>query len=451
MERVKAFFKNIGRSVRGFFRPTDGREAGYVTLYRKDSTKSILSSLLCILGGLLVGFVVLFVLALFNKDISIGDAFLGLGIVLSGPFSSGSDVGFILGDMLFKTGPLLMTGLSVAIAFRTGLFNIGAPGQYLMGAMASILVALSIPVPNKFVGFLVWLLALVVGALAGMLWGAIPGAFKAFLGVNEVIVCIMSNWVAANLVSWVFDGSRFINTSGGKSAYLIPAGSNGAATPKLGLNKIFSESNIDIGIIIAIAIAILVHIVMSKTTFGYELKACGYNRHAAKYAGMNEKRNILLSMMIAGALAGIGASLYYLNDKIELVWNTYSKLPNDGFNGIPAALLASNHPIGVIFSAIFLRYLDKGGFNLSGYTGYNEYVSSMIVAVIIYFAGFSKLIRDLLSRKREKKAREAAVAAHAEDVTGIEGDQEMPSAGDSGIGILPGSHDDADDESGEEA
>lgn len=451
MERVKVFFKNIGRSVRGFFQPTEGKEAGFVTLYRKDSTKSILSSLICILGGLLVGFVVLFILALFNKDIPIGDAFLGLSIVLSGPFSSGADVGFILGDMLFKTGPLLMTGLSVAIAFKTGLFNIGAPGQYLMGAMASILVALSIPIPNRFVGFLVWLLALVVGALAGMLWGAIPGAFKAFLGVNEVIVCIMSNWIAANIVSWVFDGSRFINTSGGKSAYLIPAGSNGASTPKLGLNKIFSESNIDIGIILAIAIAVLVHMMMSKTTFGYELKACGYNRHAAKYAGMNEKRNILLSMMIAGALAGIGASLYYLNDKIELVWNTYSKLPNDGFNGIPAALLASNHPVGVIFSAIFLRYLDKGGFNLSGYTGYNEYVSNMIVAVIIYFAGFSKLIRDLLNRKREKKAREAAVAAHTEDVAETTEDGEMPPAGDSGIGILPKTHDGADDESVEEA
>ena len=176
MERVKGFFKNIGRSVRGFFRPTDGREAGFVTLYRKDSTKSILSSLICILGGLLVGFLVLFILALFNKDIPIGDAFLGLGILLSGPFSSGSgaDVAFIFGDMLFKAGPLLMTGLSVAVAFKTGLFNIGAPGQYLMGAMASILVALSIPVPNKFVGFLVWLLALMVGALAGMLWGGDP-------------------------------------------------------------------------------------------------------------------------------------------------------------------------------------------------------------------------------------------------------------------------------------
>lgn len=453
MERVKGFFKNIGRSVRGFFRPTDGREAGFVTLYRKDSTKSILSSLICILGGLLVGFLVLFILALFNKDIPIGDAFLGLGILLSGPFSSGSgaDVAFIFGDMLFKAGPLLMTGLSVAVAFKTGLFNIGAPGQYLVGAMASILVALSIPVPNKFVGFLVWLLALMVGALAGMLWGAIPGAFKAFLGVNEVIVCIMSNWVAANLVSWVFDGSRFINTSNGKSAYLIPAGSGGASTPKLGLDKIFRGSNIDIGILLATAIAVLIYIVMNKTTFGYELKACGYNRHAAKYAGMNEKRNILLSMMIAGALAGIGASLYYLNDKIEFVWNTYSKLPNDGFNGIPAALLASNHPIGVIFSAIFLRYLDKGGFNLSGYTGYNEYVSSMIVAVIIYFSGFSKLIRDLLSRKREKKAREAAVAAHTEDVAETTEDGEMPPAGDSGIGILPKTHDGADDESGEEA
>ncbi|MBR7162878.1 MAG: ABC transporter permease [Clostridia bacterium] len=176
------------------------------------------------------------------------------------------------------------------------------------------------------------------------------------------------------------------------------------AIPTLGLEKLFPGSYIDIGIFIAIAIAIGIYILMNKTTLGYELKACGHNKHAAKYAGMNEKRNIMLSMAIAGGLAAIGSSLYYLNGNTEFAWETYLSLPDNGFNGIPVALLASNNPIGVIFSGIFLRYIDKGGFNLGVFTSFNEYVSDLIVALIIYFAGFSKFIKDLLSRRRKAKA-----------------------------------------------
>ena len=341
------------------------------------------------------------------------------GIILAGPFASGGskNIAFVFGDMLFEAAPLLLTGLSVAIAFKTGLFNIGAPGQYLMGAMGSVIVALSIPTTPQ-TAFWVWLLALIVGMLCGMIWGLIPGFFKAFLNVNEVIVCIMTNWIAANIVSWVFyKNKQFINTAGGKTAYTLPTTANGVSTPKLGLDKLFPGSNIDIGIFIAIGIAIFIYILMNKTTLGYELRACGYNRNASKYAGMNEKRNIMLSMAIAGGLAAFGASLYYLNGGAELAWNTYGKLPDNGFNGIPVALLASNNPLGVIFSSVFLRFIDKGGYNLAGFTAYNEYVSDLIIAVIIYFAGFSKLIKDMLSRRRASKKAAATVAAATADVT----------------------------------
>ena len=376
----------------------------------KDGTKSVLSSLLCIAAGIFVGWLVLLALALFSDKIPVSHAFKGLAIILAGPFASGGsqNIAFVLGDMLFEAAPLLLTGLSVAIAFKTGLFNIGAPGQYLMGAMSSVIVALAIPT-TPATAFWVWLLALLVGMVSGMLWGMIPGFFKAFLGVNEVIVCIMTNWIAANVVSWVFyNNKQFINAAGGKSAYTLPTTANGVSTPKLGLDKLFPGSNIDIGIFIAIAIAILIFILLNKTTLGYELKACGHNKNAAKYAGMNEKRNIVLSMAIAGGLAALGASLYYLNGGAELAWNTYGKLPDTGFNGIPVALLASNNPLGVIFGSGFLRYIDKGGYNLAGFTAYNEYVSDLIIAVIIYFAGFSKLIKDLISRKKAAKASKAA-------------------------------------------
>ena len=374
--------------------------------FAKSGTKSVLSSLICIAAGIFVGWLVLLILALVSDKIPVSHAFKGLAIILAGPFASGGgkNIAFVLGDMLFEAAPLMLTGLSVAIAFKTGLFNIGAPGQYLMGAMTSVIVALSIPTtPGTAV--LVWLLALLAGMVAGMVWGMIPGFFKAVLGVNEVIVCIMTNWIAANVVSWVFfNQKQFINTAGGKTAYTLPITANGVATPKLGLDKVFPGSNIDIGIFIAIAVAIVLFVLLNKTTFGYELKACGHNKNAAKYAGMSEKRNIVLSMAIAGGLAALGASLYYLNGGAELAWNTYSKLPDTGFNGIPVALLASNNPLGVVFSSVFLRFIDKGGYNLAGFTAYNEYVSDLIIAVIIYFAGFAKLIGELLSRRKKSKA-----------------------------------------------
>ena len=405
--------------LRSLFVGEDGRDSKLLSLYKKNGTKSVISSLLCIIAGIFVGWLVLLILALTSDKIPNSDAMRGLGIILAGPFASGGskNIAFVFGDMLFEAAPLLLTGLSVAIAFKTGLFNIGAPGQYLMGAMGSVIVALSIPTTPQ-TAFWVWLLALIVGMLCGMIWGLIPGFFKAFLNVNEVIVCIMTNWIAANIVSWVFyKNKQFINTAGGKTAYTLPTTANGVSTPKLGLDKLFPGSNIDIGIFIAIGIAIFIYILMNKTTLGYELRACGYNRNASKYAGMNEKRNIMLSMAIAGGLAAFGASLYYLNGGAELAWNTYGKLPDNGFNGIPVALLASNNPIGVIFSSVFLRFIDKGGYNLAGFTAYNEYVSDLIIAVIIYFAGFSKLIKDMLSRRRASKKAAATVAVATADAT----------------------------------
>ena len=434
-QAVAAEKGNAGEKIKQFFRSLfvseNGNEAKFLTLYKKEGTKSILSSLICIIGGILIGWLVLLIIALATEEIPTEDAFSGLKILLSGPFSRKSEVlrERSFANMIFETAPLIMTGLSVAIAFKTGLFNIGAPGQYLMGTMGALLVALGIPTTENTAIF-VWILAFIVGMLFGMIWGLIPGLFKAFLGVNEVIVCIMTNWMAANIVSWVFSAlsgdARFINQL--SPANTVKTMVNGVATPTWGLDELYPRSYIDIGIFIAIAIAIGLYILLNKTTLGYELKACGHNKHSAKYAGMNEKRNIMLSMAIAGGLAAIGAALYYLNGNTEFVWDTYAKLPDEGFNGIPVALLASNNPLGVVFGALFLEYLDTGGYLLSSNTGFNEYVSDFIVALVIYFAGFSKFIKDLLSRRRKSKKAPAltvqtAVAGTAEPVVEIVADE----------------------------
>ena len=387
---------------------------------RADSLKTVASSLISILIGIIFGGVLLFIVSLFNSDtMSPATAWEGFRIVLAGIFNTGRDLdaggvltfGFnsrLFGDMLFRATPLIMTGLSVALAYKTGLFNIGAPGQYLMGTMSAIVVALSLDTSKIPAGF-VWILAFLTAAVAGALWGCIPGFFKAFLNVNEVITSIMTNWIAANLVTIIFDNSKFRNmTDYGKVGYTLKLNSNGVASPKMGLDKLLGGSNANVGIVIAIVIAIFIYIMINKTTFGYELKACGSNKFAAKYAGMNEKRNIVLSMAIAGALSGIGAALYYLQGDIEFFWNTSMTLPNEGFNGIPVALLAICNPIGTVFAGLFMAYLTISGNQLSAFTPYNEYMASIIVAVIVYLSAFSLFFKGLLDKKKKRADKSSA-------------------------------------------
>jgi len=404
------------------------------SFWQRDNTQKVLASLLSIFIGLVVGGIIVLIVGLFNKNISLSGAWDGIRLIFAGILSTGRDAAGTLiwgfnpaniGNMLFRATPLIMTGLSVALAFKTGLFNIGAPGQYLMGTAATLFIALSIPA-GAMPGWIIWLLAFFGGMLAGAVWGAIPGLVKAYLNINEVLACIMTNWIAANLVTWVFDISNLKNVvEGTKTGYIYKTtygltmvdgawtyvDGNGIATAKMGLDKIFPGSQVNGGILIAIAMAVIVYIIISKTTFGYELKACGANRHAARYAGIKDKRNIVLSMAMAGALAASGASLYYLSGNTEFFWSTYQSLPTAGFNGIPVALLALNNPIGVVFTGIFMAMLNIVGLQLTNLTAYNEYITDVIISVIVYLSAFSLVIRMLLTGRRKHRAAEAAAEA----------------------------------------
>ncbi len=392
--------------------------------YAKDSTQKVVASLLSILIGLVVGSLVILIVGLTSKSISTEGAWEGIRLIFAGIFSTGRDASGALswgfnptsvGNMLFRATPLIMTGLSIAVAYKTGLFNIGAPGQYLMGTMVSLMLALSLPTETMG-AFLVWLIAFLGGMLAGALWGAIPGLLKAFLNINEVLACIMTNWVAANLVTWLFDISNFKNmVEGTKSGYIYKTTYNGVATAKLGLDKLFPGSQVNAGILVAILFAIVMYILINKTTLGYQLKACGSNRHAARYAGIKDKRNIVLSMAIAGSMAGGGAALYYLSGNTEFFWSTYQSLPATGFNGIPVALLAVNNPIAVIFTAIFMSMLDIIGLQLTNLTAYNEYITDVIIAAIVYLSAFALVIRMIIAPKKKRSAEaETEGAATAE-------------------------------------
>ena len=380
------------------------------TLMEKDGARTVVASLLSILIGLLVGGVIVLIVGLANPSLGPSSVWDGIRLVLGGILSTGRDAsgnltfGFNpanIGNMLFRATPLILTGLSVAVAFKTGLFNIGAPGQYLMGTAGTLIVALSIPtssVPSP----VVWLLAFLTGILAGAVWGAIPGMVKALLNINEVLACIMTNWIAANLVTWIFSDSVWQNMEeNGKTGYIYKTTHNGVETAKWGLDAIFPGSQVNWGIIIAIVIAVAVYIFINKTTMGYELVSCGSNRHAARYAGINDKRNIVLSMAIAGALAGAAASLYYLSGNTEFFWSTYQSLPDAGFNGIPVALLAASNPIAIIFTGCFMSMLNIAGQQLTNLTAYNEYITNVIIAAIVYLSAFSLVIKMLLSSRKK--------------------------------------------------
>ena len=395
-------------------------------LWGKDGTKSVLASLISIVIGMAVGALIVVLVGLLNPSMGLGTMWEGVRLVFGGLFSTGRDAagqltfGFNptnIGNMLFRATPLILTGLSVAVAYKTGLFNIGAPGQYLMGTAATLILALSIPT-ETVPAVLVWVIAFVGGSLAGALWGCIPGLVKAFLNINEVLACIMTNWIAANLVTWLFDsGSLFENlqnhVENTKTAYIYKTSFNSVATSKMGLDVIFPNSQVNGGILIAIVIAVFMYILMNKTTLGYELKACGANRHAARYAGISDKRNIVLSMAIAGALSGAAAALYYLSGNTEFFWNTYQSLPAIGFNGIPVALLAVCNPIGVIFTGCFMSMLDVVGQQLTNLTAYNEYITDVIIAIIVYLSAFSLVIKMAISGGFRKRRRTAPTEVSA--------------------------------------
>ena len=412
--------------------------------FQRASTKSLLASIISILIGLVAGALLIVIVGLSNEAMDGKSVLDGIKIIFLGIFANGRDAagnlnfGFnpvTMGNMLFRATPLILTGLSVAVAYKTGLFNIGASGQYLAGTAATLFIALSIP-STALPGWLIWLLAFLGGILAGALWGAIPGALKALLNINEVIACIMTNWIAATVVTWIFDVSNLKNmVEGTKTGYIykttyglvvengekVYKAGMGVATPKLGLDKIFPGSQVNGGILIAILFAVAVYVILEKTTLGYELKACGYNRYAAKYAGIKDKRNIVLSMAIAGALAGAAGSLYYLSGNTEFFWSTYQSLPAEGFNGIAVALLAVNNPIAVVFTGSFMSMLNISGLQLKNLTSFNEYITDVIIAVIVYLSAFSLVIKMWLSRK-DKPAKDLRVIEE-------EGEQKRKEAG----------------------
>ena len=352
---------------------------------KKKDNLGFLSSLFAIIVGHLVGFIILLIS---NPS----QAAAGFATIITGPVTHGMKG---IGQVLYYATPIILTGLSVGFAFKTGLFNIGASGQFIIGGFAAVYVGIKC----GSLGPIQWVVALVAAIIAGMIWGAVPGIFKAFFNVNEVISCIMMNYIGMYLVNFLvstntglYDKIRNYSKDVAKTANV----------PKMGLDSLFAGSSVNGGFIISVIAVIVIYIILQKTIFGYELKAAGFNADASKYAGMNEKRNIILSMAIAGGLSALAGGLLYLagSGKHIVIEDI---LASEGFTGISVALLGLSNPIGVLFAGLFIAYITAGGFYLQ-LLNFSTEIIDIIIAVIIYFSAFSLFVRGFILKIRKNRA-----------------------------------------------
>ena len=367
-------------------------------ILKNPGVQSLLTSLLCILLGLFIGYLVLL---LINPTGAWGAITNVMKNFLT--YSSAKAQLKYLGNTLVRTAPLLMCSLSVLFVYKVGLFNIGAAGQYVAGACACLYAALYLHWH--------WLPCMLLAIAAGALLGVISGLLKSSFNVSEVISGIMLNWIALYITNMLLTN---VKEATSPYTYQLKAEGPQAILPQISLSKLLSGNQyVTIAIPIAIVCAVVIWVVLSKTLFGYELKATGNNPNAAKYCGMAEKRNIILTLAIGGALAGLGASLLYQTGYEQ--WQcTYSSVPSMGFNGIAAAFLGGLSPIGSIFASFFIQHITAGGAYVDK-SLYCSQISDLISALIIYLCSFVLFFKTVLSswiaRHEEKKARKAAQAA----------------------------------------
>ena len=354
-------------------------------LLRSSGLQSLLASLMCILVGLLVGYIALLIInaeGAWEAITNIVKNFLY--------YPKKAQQLKYLGNTLVKTAPLLLCALSVLFANKAGLFNIGAAGQYVVGAGACLYMALGLHLP--------WWACMLGAIAAGALLGAVSGFLKTKFNVNEVISCIMFNWISLYCINMLL--TKVKETT---SPYTMGLKANApqALLPSLGLGEFFSRNQyVTIGLPLAVIAAIAIWVLLEKTKLGYELKATGNNKHAAKYAGMKENRNIVLTMAIAGGLAGMAAAILYLTGYEQ--WScSQASVPAMGFNGIAAAFLGGLNPIGSIFSSFFIQHITAGGAYVDK-TLYCAQVSDFISSLIIYLCGFVLFMKTAMNRGIDK-------------------------------------------------
>ena len=379
-------------------------------IFKSGGFQSLLASLLCIVLGLFLGYLVLLLI----NPAGAGEAILTVIKNFMTYNRPASQLKYF-GNTLVKTAPLLMCALAILFAYKVGLFNIGAAGQYCAGVALSLYAALGL-------GWS-WLPCMLLAICGGAILGGISGLLKSYCNVNEVISGIMLNWIFLYATNMILTNVKEVASP---YTYQMHSAAQQALLPSLGLDKLFSGNQyVTIAIPLAILMAILVWVVLEKTKFGYELKATGYNKNAAKYCGMAEKRNIILSLMISGALAGMGAAMLYLTGYEQWQCST-SSVPAMGFNGIAAAFLGGLNPLGTVLASFFIQHITAGGAYVDK-SLYCAQISDLISSIIIYLCGFVLFMKHVMNssiaKREEKAALKAKAAAEQDAANGKGGDQ----------------------------
>ena len=352
------------------------------SFFKKPSVQTLLASIVCAVLGIILGFIILLFM---NSE----HAVEGMLAILKNFFKfsgNSSTLMYYFGSTLVKSVPVILCAEAILFAYKAGLFNIGAAGQYTVGIIASLYTSLAL-------GWN-WFFCILAAVVAGGIWGLIAGFFKAYFNVNEVIAGIMLNWIGLYLCNIILGGEKCMNQSKSET-YDLFASNPSAVLPSFMKGVFGNNQYMTIAIPITIVVAIVILIVLNKTTFGYELKATGHNKDAAKYAGMNAKKNIMLTLAISGAISGMAAGLYYLTS-IEH-YKIASSVPGMGFTGIAVAFLGGLNPIGTIFAGLFVEYITLGGQYLNT-NYYNPQVADLMIAIIIYLCGFVLFFKSILNR-----------------------------------------------------
>ena len=337
------------------------------------------------------------------------------GVMIRGVFGIPRYVSYTI----IIAAPLILTGLSVAFAFRTGLFNIGAEGQFIIGSLAAVLVGYFVQLPP----ILHIPLTILSAILAAGLWGGLAGFLKAKFGVHEVIATIMLNWIALYLNNFLIK-QPFLHRVGSEASHKIQ---NSARIDLLGVWKLSPEgvawrqdnpfwgdilrSEVNFGIIIALAAAFFVWYTINRTTLGYELRSVGFNQDAARYGGVPVKRSMTVSMAIAGALAGLAGCIQILGVTQEVT--VLAAMEGNGFDGIAVSLIGANSPIGVVLSGLLFGALRYGGSKIQPALGAPKEIINIVMGTIVFFIAMPNLFalikdkvnfRELLEKISRKKA-----------------------------------------------
>jgi len=364
-----------------------GAEKKFMKFLQAEGFSSLVAALFTIVLGMLISFIILLV---FEKGVAL-DAFR---VMITGSFGTiGVQKG--MARVLFYAAPLMLTGLSFGFTLKAGVFNIGVAGQFIVGLLTSVIVAIRC---DGLFGDYLWVVAVLSGMAVGAGWGAFQGFLQGYFNIHPIVCGIMLNYIGLFTITAICEADPLVYAKGRGWTEVVPLE---AIIPDGGMSSIFGKTSaVNIGLWFAILLCIMAYFILKKTTFGYEIKAVGNNANASRYAGVSVRRTVIMTMMLAGLFAGLGGAIQHLS-AADTHYAITDAMPAQGFTGVSIALIATGNPIAIIFAAIFIAFLQVGGLGMQAYGLQPDFVN-VITSLIIYFCAFSFVFKHLYNKLVKK-------------------------------------------------